>query len=48
LYRKISGVGPLEDAIDIIGGAAILVEKKRPIRDKAPCSNMETVGIDRR
>src|SRR6516164_332095 len=46
LHGQIAGLLALEDAVDVAGGAAELVDKTRPIRDQAAGSDEKALVVD--
>jgi hypothetical protein len=48
LYRQVSGLLALENAIDVGGRPVILVDKVRPIRDQAAVRDERALIVDRR
>src|SRR5262249_40234988 len=48
LHGQVSGFLPPEDAIDVAGRAAVLVEVVEAVGDQATAHDMNAVGIDRR
>ena len=47
LHRQVGGPLALEDAIDVAGRAAELVDVIRPVGDQAAAGDEEAVGVDR-
>ena len=47
LHRQVGGLLALEDAIDVAGRAAVLVDDIRPIGDQAAVGDVESSGVDR-
>src|SRR5262249_41149737 len=47
LYRKVGRLFALEDAIDVAGGAPILVDKVGPVGNQAAAGDEVAEGVDR-
>jgi hypothetical protein len=45
-FRQVGGLLAFEDAIDIAGGAAVLVDEIRPVGDQAAGGDVAAAGID--
>ena len=47
LHRQVGRLLALEDAVDVAGRAAVLVDQDRPVGDQAAAGDEERIGVDR-